>query len=186
VNAWGGDAVLTVQSTVQGGAAVLLLGVTGDRLQRIAASAPIGIPQRWLNPIGVADFDGDGAPEVAAVVTPHIGGWLTLYRREGDRLSIVQRVPGFSNHASGSDELRLAAMLDANGDGVVDLAVPGADRRTLRLVTFAGGEFRELQRVGHSAAIATAVIAADLDGDGRNELAYALTDDTLVVLTVSR
>ncbi len=186
VRAWGDDTVLTVQSTMQGGAAVLLLGVAGERLQALAASAPIGTPQRWLNPIGVADFDGKGDPEIAAVVTPHIGGWLTLYRREGDRLSMVHREPGFSNHAIGSDELRLAAMLDANRDGVVDLAVPGADRRTLRIVTFAGGEFRELQRAGHSAAIETAVIATDLDGDGRNELVYALADGTLVVLTASR
>lgn len=186
VHAWGGDAVLTVQSTIQGGAAVLLLGIVEDRLQRLAESAPIGTPQRWLNPIGVADFDGDGAPEVAAVVTPHIGGWLTLYRRAGDRLSIANREPGFSNHAIGTDELRLAAMFDANGDRVADLAVPGADRRTLRIVTFAGGEFRELQRIGHSAAIKSAVVGADLDADGKDELVYALADGTLVVLTARR
>jgi FG-GAP-like repeat len=77
-------------------------------------------------------------------------------------------------------------MLDANGDGIVDLAVPGAERRTLRIVTFAGGQFRELQRIGHSAAIRSAVIAADVDGDGRKELVYALADDLLVVLTAPR
>jgi len=186
VRAWGQDAVLTVQSTNQEGAAVLVLGIAGDRLQPVARSAPIGTPQRWLNPIGVADFDGDGVPEVAAVVTPHIGGWLTLYRRDGDRLTVVAREPGFSNHAIGTDELRLAATIDANGDGLLDLAVPGPDRRTLRIVTFAGGQFHELQRFGHSAAIKSAVIAADLDGDGKRELVYALADGTLVVLTARR
>jgi len=186
VRAWGQDAVLTVQSTIQGGAAVLLLGVAGQRLQPLAESAPIGTPQRWLNPIGVADFDGDGVPEVAAVVTPHIGGWLTLYRRDGHRLVVAHREPGFSNHAIGTDELRLAAMLDVNGDGLLDLAVPGPDRRTLRIVTFAGGRFRELQRFGHSAVIKSAVIAADLDADGRQELVYALADGTLVALAARR
>jgi len=183
VHAWGQDAVLTVKSTIQGGAAVLLLGMSGDRLQPLAESAPIGTPQRWLNPIGVADFDGDGIPEVAAVVTPHIGGWLTLYRRDGHRLVAVQRESGFSNHAIGTDELRLAAMVDVNGDGILDLAVPGPDRRTLRIVTFAGGRFHELQRFGHSAVIKSAVIATDLDGDGKQELVYVLADGTLVVLT---
>ncbi len=183
VNAWGRDAVLTVQSSSTGGAAVLLLGIVGDRLQRLAESASIGTPQRWLNPIGVADFDGDGEAEIAAVVTPHIGGWLTLYRRAGERLTIVQRESGFSNHAIGTDELGLAAILDANGDRVMDLAVPGTDRRTLRVVTFAGGQFRELQRIGHSAPIQSAVIAADLHEDGQQELVYALADGTLVVLS---
>jgi hypothetical protein len=186
VKAWGEDAVLTAQSSPTGGAAVLLLGIVGDRLQPLAESAPLGTPQRWLNPIGVADFDSDGEAEIAAVVTPHIGGWLTLYRRAGERLTIVQKEPGFSNHAIGTDELRLAAMLDANGDGVVDLAVPGSDRRTLRVVTFAGGQFRELQRIGHSAPIGSAVIAADLNEDGQQELVYALVDGTLVVLAAAR
>ena len=186
VKAWGQDAVLTVQSSSTGGAAVLLLGVSGDRLQRLAESPPIGTPQRWLNPIGVADFDGDGVAEIAAVVTPHIGGWLTLYRRAGERLTIAQREPGFSNHAIGTDALELAAMLDANGDRVTDLAVPGADRRTLRIVTFAGGQFRELQRIGHSASIESGVIAADLNEDGRRAVVYALADGTLVMLVAPR
>jgi len=184
--AWGRDVLLTVKSTPHAGAAVLVLDAGGSALQVVAESEPIGTPQRWLNPIGIADFDGDGADEVAAVVTPHIGGWLTLYRRSGARLATAHREPGFSNHAIGSDELRLAALLDANADRVVDLAVPGADRRTLRIVTFAGGSFRELQRIGHSAAIASAVVAADLDADGRPELAYALADGLLVVLTSRR
>jgi hypothetical protein len=120
------------------------------------------------------------------VVTPHIGGWLTLYRRAGERLTAVQREPGFSNHAIGTDELELAAMLDANGDRVMDLAVPGAERRTLRVVTFAGGQFRELQRIGHSAPITSAVIAADLNEDGQQDLLYALADGTLVILIAPR
>lgn len=180
------DAILTVQSTAGAGAAVLLVGPGADRLEVLAESAPIGTPSRWLNPIGVADFDGDGVPEIAVVVTPHIGGILTLYRREAARLVAVARRPGFSNHAIGSDELRLAAVLDADGDGVADIALPDASRRALVVVSFAGGRFRELARFEHAAPPASAVLAADLDGDGRPEVAYALADGTLVVLTRRR
>ena len=36
---------------------------------------------RWLNPVGVPDLDGEERAEIAAVITPHIGGTLKVYRR---------------------------------------------------------------------------------------------------------
>ena len=40
----------------------------------------LGQPYRWLNPLGVGDYDGDGKLDIALVATPHIGGKLRLYR----------------------------------------------------------------------------------------------------------
>jgi hypothetical protein len=65
---------------------------------------------------------------------------------------------------------------------VVDLALPGTDRRALRLLAFTGDRIRDLGTVAHPAAITTAIVALDLDGDGREELAYGLDDGSLVVL----
>jgi hypothetical protein len=67
----------------------------------VAQSAPIGAPNRWLNPVGVADLDGDGVAEIAAVTTPHIGGVLRIYRRTGEVLAEVTSLAGFSNHEYG-------------------------------------------------------------------------------------
>ncbi|MEE8395549.1 MAG: VCBS repeat-containing protein, partial [bacterium] len=165
------------------GASVALFGLRGGRLVLLAESDPIGRPHRWLNPVGVADVDGDGSAEVAAVVTPHLAGLLTFYRRRGNHLAAVHRSAGFSNHAAGSRELNMAAMADFDGDGVVDIALPGLARETLRVVTLAGGSLTSLAEVPLGREISTAIIAADLDGNGRADLALGLADGQLVVLT---
>ena len=110
-------------------------------------SPPIGRPNRWLNPIGVADFDGDGSKEIVAVVTPHIGGVLTLYERDGDRLVPRPMLRDVSNHVIGSTDLRLHAVIDWNGDGVMDIAVPDQSRRVLRFITLKDGVAVERDRV---------------------------------------
>lgn len=176
----GRNEIVVVRSDLDLGAALVVLGLVGGELRLLAETAPIGRAYRWLNPAGFGDFDGDGRREVAIVVTPHIGGSLQIFeftragmRREGS-------APGFSNHVMGSRELGLSAVLDADGDGIDDLALPSADRRALRIVGFPGGRFREIASVAHESPIATAIRTVDLDADGRLELVYGLADDRLI------
>ena len=92
---------------------------------------------RWLNPVAVADLDGDGAAEIAAVITPHIGGTLKIYHRAGDRLEEIAALGDFSNHVYGSAELGLSALLaDRNG---IRLLVPNGNRTMLRVIEFKSG-----------------------------------------------
>jgi hypothetical protein len=176
------EEVVVVRSYLARGAAIAVFRLGQDRLELVAESEPIGQPQRWLNPVGVADLDGDGRPELAVVLTPHIGGVLAVYRLEGAVLKLQGRMAGFSNHVIGMRELGISAIVDLDGDGVEDLAVPDAARRALRFVSFKGGEFRELAVIPHDAAIASAIHIADLDGDGLPELVYALDNATVIVL----
>lgn len=141
------DTLLVVRSYLDRGAALSLWGVEHDELKLLAESAPIGRPNRWLNPIGAADFDGDGQIEYAAVVMPHLAGILTLYRRQGDRLDKVLEAPGFSNHQIGSRELRLAAVADFDRDGVPDIGLPSLDRTSFLLVSLRGGTLRTLRAI---------------------------------------
>ena len=82
----GRDEVIVVRSYLDAGAALAVYEVRGGALRRMAEAPAIGRPSRWLNPVGLADFDGDGVPELAAVITPHIGGILKTYSVEGDVL----------------------------------------------------------------------------------------------------
>ncbi len=73
-------------------------------------------------------------------------------------------------------------MLDLDGDGAEELLRPAAGRRKLRLISFAGGRFRELGTVEHRAAIVTDFQVRDRDGNGRVDVVYGRADRTLVKL----
>ena len=114
--------------------------------------------------------------------TPHIGGILHILSFEGGRLRREGRLHGFSNHAMGSRALGLSAVRDLDGDGAEELLLPAAGRRKLRLISFAGGHFRELGTIEHGSAIVTDFQVRDRDGNGRADIAYGLADGTLVEL----
>lgn len=110
----GRDELVVVESQAARGAALVVYGIerTGGSARWVerARSDAVG-SMRWLNPVGAADFDGDGRLELASVTTPHIGGVLTLYRYAPPRLEVLGRVGGVSNHSFGSGEQRLSALL---------------------------------------------------------------------------
>ncbi|MEG3617836.1 VCBS repeat-containing protein [Magnetovibrio sp. PR-2] len=142
----GRDEIIVVKSTKSGGGALVIAGVREDRLKVLAQTPHIGRPNRWLNPIGMGDFDGDGENELAYVETPHIGGTLRIVKWQGDKLVQTAHASGFSNHAIGSNQLKLAGIVDFYKDGSPELVVPGPSRLVLRIVSFEGGVFQEIER----------------------------------------
>ena len=153
----GREELYLVRSYLDRGAALVVVRVTPEELRIVAETSPIGLPNRWLNPVGAADFTGAGWTGVAVVITPHIGGTLALYRLRDGRLEEQARAEGFSNHVIGSRELGMSALLDIDGNGAVELLVPGADRRELRVMSAAGGKLRELHRIAHDSPITGAL-----------------------------
>lgn len=78
------------------------------RIALRAATPYIGTNNRWLAPVGVADFDGDGAMEFAYVDRPHLAKTLRLWRWETRsnldvRLTELTMLGGLSNHRIGED-----------------------------------------------------------------------------------
>lgn len=126
-------AFVSVRSGPQGAQLALIEAdaSSAGALRLAALGPPIGTRMRWLSPIA------DGT-QLLAVHTPHIGGVLHRYRREGDRLQAERLLDGLSNHAIGSRELDVSAWLDSHlliADGarkqllIIDPDRPGAVAR---------------------------------------------------------
>ena len=96
VNSDGQNDVVLVRSGSRTGAALTVYSLTqtgtDKQLTELAATPAIGTANRWLAPIGVADFNNDGVQDVAYVQTPHIGGCL-LYTSPSPRDQRGSRMP---------------------------------------------------------------------------------------------
>ncbi len=130
---------------------------------------------RWPYAAKVADLDGDGRPDVAAVDWWAFPKLDILLNRGGGRLAS----PIYFNFAKGSYELVIA---DFSGDGKPDIAVSNTgsnyDGNTISLFKNVGnGSFAAQQQfsVGSGSFVGpVGLAAADFNGDGRIDLAVAL------------
>ncbi|MBT9567204.1 MAG: hypothetical protein IV085_02790 [Thiobacillus sp.] len=155
------ESLLTIISQRERGARLALVQVDASGLSIRARSPAIGQSNRWLSPVGVADLDGDGQAEIAAVITPHIGGTLKIYRQQGHRLVEVAALSGFSNHAYGSPQLGLSKPITIAGRA--HLIVPDATRTQLRIIALHNRQLVETGRCQLPAPI-TGTIASLSEG----------------------
>ena len=150
----GRDEIIVVESDALRGASVVVLGLSdspqGKTLKELARSPPAGSTFRWLNPVGVADFDGDGKLDVASVITPHIGGVLTLYHYRPPQLVPYARAMDTSNHLMGSPEQQLAVIMQLPGQRLT-IIVPDMSLKALHALRWEGSgataRFKELADV---------------------------------------
>lgn len=143
--------LLVIVSHRDKGARLAIIRLSSAGLTISAQSPEIGTPMRWLNPVGVADLDGDGRAEIAAVITPHIGGTLKVYQRSGGKLVEIAALAGFSNHYYGSTELALSMPVTIAGRA--RLLVPDATRRNLSILTLESGRLVEAGRCSLTAPV---------------------------------
>jgi hypothetical protein len=153
-------ALFTIVSNRYDRARLALIRLRDQQPEVSAQSEAIGSAMRWLNPIGVADLDGHRQAEIAAVITPHIGGNLKVYRQRGDVLVEIASLAGFSNHVYRSSELALS--LPVPIDAQIRLLVPNSTRSNLRIVALIDKILVELGRCALDTPItgALTIIAA--------------------------
>ena len=129
--------IIVTQSNQVVGARIVVYREDGSIL---AESAPIGKGFRWMHQIAAAQFISGGPLELAVVRTPHIGGVVEILGLTEDRLVVQASLPGYSTHKLGSRNLDAALAADFNGDGFIELIVPGQDQTTLSEIQFLNGE----------------------------------------------
>jgi hypothetical protein len=93
----GKDKLAVVRSSPIGGAALALVSLENNKLE-LLAGPDFGQGNRWLNPLV-------GFGEVYAVGTPHIGGILSKYVLQANKLVPSKLFSGISSHSIGSRNL---------------------------------------------------------------------------------
>ncbi|MFK7792684.1 MAG: hypothetical protein AB8B88_08435 [Devosiaceae bacterium] len=159
--------IITIRSSNRSGGSVAVYGVRSEAIVELGATPFIGRANRWLNIAGIADFLGRGDLQIAFVETPHIGGTLKLATFDGNSMQVVTRDSGYSNHEIRSREQRLSAVVDVDGDGIVDLALPNARRTSLEIVSFAGGRISTLASIPLPSPVRQAILSEGSAGSAR-------------------
>jgi VCBS repeat protein len=142
----GRDELALITSNGREGGALTIFKVVDGGLRRAGRTKPMGQPQRWLNPAGIADFDGDGQMEVAVVRKPHLRKRLVIWRYDA-KTEVFERadaMENLSNHRLGSPYQLMSVTADVDGDGLEDLILPSGDWTEIKIISFAGGKLGEL------------------------------------------
>lgn len=142
----GREEIILIEADAFLGAALVVFGLRNGVVVELARGPHAGSSFRWLNPVGVADFDGDGFLDLASVSTPHIGGVLTLHHYRPPRLEPYARTTDVSNHRMGEVEQQLAVIVPKSGQRPAIL-IPDMQLTALQALRWdAPGQWTELAR----------------------------------------
>jgi hypothetical protein len=95
----GSPEVIVIETDVKRGAALAVYDENGKR----AETPHIGSSHRWLAPVGIADFDGDGTIDVAYIDRPHLAKTLRVWSFKKNTLTEIANLRGLTNHRIGDD-----------------------------------------------------------------------------------
>jgi len=102
----------------------------------LAATPYIGTRNRWLAPIGVADFNGDGDMDVAYVDRPHLAKTLRVWTYRDGGLSEIASIKGVTNHSIGEPFITSSIR---TCDGRPEMILNDARRKNILSVFFENG-----------------------------------------------
>ncbi len=98
-----GAEIVTIRSHQSYGAQVAVYQLTDNKLDVLASTPYIGTANRWLAPVGIADFNNDGDMDIAFVDRPHLAKVLRVWSYRDNELVEIAKKSGYSNHKIGED-----------------------------------------------------------------------------------
>lgn len=98
-----GVEVITVRSHQDYGAQIAVYQLAGNKIRLLATTPYIGTSNRWLAPVGIADFNNDGDMDIAFVDRPHLAKVLRVWSYRNDELHQIAEKSRLTNHRIGED-----------------------------------------------------------------------------------
>ena len=98
-----GNEVITIRSHREFGAQVVIYQLSENEIKLLASTPYIGTSNRWLAPVGIADFNNDGDMDIAYVDRPHLAKTLRVWSYRDGKLHQIANKRGYSNHRIGED-----------------------------------------------------------------------------------
>jgi len=167
----GNREIIITRSNRSQGAQIMIYQEDGS----IVATGPaIGQGARWRHQLAVADFSGDGRPNLVDVLTPHLGGVVEFYQVEQDQLIIDATTRGYTSHVIGTRNLDMAIAGDWSNTGEMQLLLPTQNRQSLGSISYTDGAVWEVPVGG---VVSTNLSATNKDG--QLQIGVGREDNTL-------
>lgn len=100
----GQNEIITIRSHNRKGAQIAIYDIDKalpNKLTLVASTPYIGTANRWLAPVGIADFDNDGSMDIAYIDRPHLAKILRVWSYRDGGLQQVAQKRGLTNHKIG-------------------------------------------------------------------------------------
>ncbi len=143
--------IMVVESHQELGARLAIYGLNAEGVPALRSWTPfIGQRNRWLAPVGAADFDGDGVMEFAFVDRPHLARRLVVMSYKEGEIRAGQRLEPVTNHRIGDDYIEGGIrdcgagpeiiVLNANWTQIVQVVWSGGSLNGRDIAPYAGRE----------------------------------------------
>lgn len=140
--------IVTIRSHQNNGAGIAIYKVIDNQLQEYARVEEIGLANRWLNPVTIADLDQNGTVEIVWIQTPHIGGILKIATFTPGTLSVLDETSLYSNHAIGERNLCLSVLTQEASQFI--FYVPSQNRNQIVGFSWSGSKMEQSSVINQS------------------------------------